>query len=377
LLTIFKKCGKPKVAHNLGKAIVPFLLLMLLAFFASYSFILSYDLGIAYDLPVHNVSTGLDYPTIQTAINADETSNGNVIVVDEGTYYEHVYVTKSLTIIGKNTNTTIVDSGGSFRGFIVNVEKVKITGFTMQNARWAIHLNFSNEAHVYGNRIRKSDIGIHLEHANNNTILGNLIEDINLEGEGIFLGEAENNIIQRNLIVNAYYGISFVWSTKNIVKENTITDCSYAISLGLSNSNSFYHNNIIDNSINFQTIPSINSWDNGYPSGGNYWSEYNGTDVCSGAYQNETGSDGIGDTPYIIDEYNIDRYPLMKPYVPLLGDLNEDRKVDGKDIGIIAKAFGSYEGGPRWNPNADINGDGKVEGKDVITVAKNYGKKNQ
>jgi len=61
---------------------------------------------------------------------------------------------------------------------------------------------------------------------------------------------------------------------------------------------------------------STNIWDDGYPSGGNYWSDYNGTDLFSGPYQNITGSDGIGDTPYVIDENNRDRYPLMKPWTP-------------------------------------------------------------
>jgi hypothetical protein len=47
-----------------------------------------------------------------------------------------------------------------------------------------------------------------------------------------------------------------------------------------------------------------NTWDNGYPSGGNNWSDYNGTD---------SNDDGIGDTPYVISVYNTDRYPLMAP----------------------------------------------------------------
>jgi len=58
----------------------------------------------------------------------------------------------------------------------------------------------------------------------------------------------------------------------------------------------------------------VNIWDDGYPSGGNYWSDYNGTDLFSGSYQNETGSDGIGDTPYVIDENNQDNYPLIAPF---------------------------------------------------------------
>jgi hypothetical protein len=52
-------------------------------------------------------------------------------------------------------------------------------------------------------------------------------------------------------------------------------------------------------------------WDDGYPSGGNYWSDYNGTDLLSGRDQNETGRDAIGDTEYFIDGNNTDNYPLM------------------------------------------------------------------
>jgi len=48
-------------------------------------------------------------------------------------------------------------------------------------------------------------------------------------------------------------------------------------------------------------------WDDGYPSGGNYWSDYAGVDA---------DGDGIGDTPYVIDENNTDRYPLISLWPP-------------------------------------------------------------
>jgi hypothetical protein len=54
-----------------------------------------------------------------------------------------------------------------------------------------------------------------------------------------------------------------------------------------------------------------NTWDNGYPSGGNYWSDY------QTKYPNATeiDSSGIWNTPYVIDgPNNIDRYPLMHAY---------------------------------------------------------------
>ncbi len=61
-------------------------------------------------------------------------------------------------------------------------------------------------------------------------------------------------------------------------------------------------------------VCSGNVWDDGYPSGGNYWSNYTGFDLYSGPYQNLTGSDGIGDTNHTIDANNQDGYPLIKPY---------------------------------------------------------------
>ena len=53
-------------------------------------------------------------------------------------------------------------------------------------------------------------------------------------------------------------------------------------------------------------------WDDGYPSGGNYWIGYFGNDNYHGPNQDRPGSDGIGDTPYNFYS-GIDWYPLMDP----------------------------------------------------------------
>jgi hypothetical protein len=65
-------------------------------------------------------------------------------------------------------------------------------------------------------------------------------------------------------------------------------------------------------------VPSTNLWDNSYPAGGNYWSNYADVDQFSGPYQNETGSDGIWDHPYQIYEFNTDRYPLVPEFPSFL-----------------------------------------------------------
>jgi hypothetical protein len=65
----------------------------------------------------------------------------------------------------------------------------------------------------------------------------------------------------------------------------------------------------------------------------------------------------------------------IKGYViGIPGDLNHDGKVDVKDLVLFVKAFGSFPGHPRWNPDADINGDNKVNIIDLIMLKKNFGK---
>lgn len=57
----------------------------------------------------------------------------------------------------------------------------------------------------------------------------------------------------------------------------------------------------------------------------------------------------------------------------LVGDPNGDGRVDGNDVAMVAKAFGSYPGHPRWDPIADLNVDNKVDSLDIAIVAKNFG----
>jgi uncharacterized protein (DUF2141 family) len=65
--------------------------------------------------------------------------------------------------------------------------------------------------------------------------------------------------------------------------------------------------------------------------------------------------------------------------VAMIGDVNADGKVDGKDLGWVVWCFGYYPGAPplTWDPNCDINNDGKVDGKvdgkDLGIVAGHFG----
>jgi len=172
----------------------------------------------------------------------------------------------------------------------------------------------SNNNSISGNNIADNDCGILLYlSSSNNNISGN---DVANNWEGIWLNCSFGNSINGNNVTsNNFYGIELDNSLGNSISGNNIVSNSDGINLYSSSNNRIYHNNFINNPRQVDT-DSANAWDNGYPSGGNYWSDYAGEDLHSGPYQNETGSDGIGDTPYVIDAQNLDNYPLMGPWGP-------------------------------------------------------------
>lgn len=110
----------------------------------------------------------------------------------------------------------------------------------------------------------------------------------------------------------ATQGIALAFTTNSTIKNNCITENYYGIWIYVSNDNTIYHNNIVGN---WKPVYSegTNIWDDGYPSGGNYWSGYEEADEYSGPDQDQPGSDGIGDYPRLIDMFNRDRFPLLRP----------------------------------------------------------------
>jgi hypothetical protein len=60
--------------------------------------------------------------------------------------------------------------------------------------------------------------------------------------------------------------------------------------------------------------------------------------------------------------------------VRFLGDVDGNGQVDIFDVRLIAAAFGSYPGNPRWNPDYDLNQSGGIDIFDIRLAAKNFGK---
>ena len=166
------------------------------------------------------------------------------------------------------------------------------------------------------------------DRSKNNTVYNNNISNNN--GTGIVIGHDDsthNNLINNNIISFNQKGLFFDGGVKytNITNNSFYNNSDLAIEiindLGRTIEYTYiYHNIFINNNYgNHQVLDNStnNSWDNGYPSGGNYWSDYAGTDQYCGENQTIIGPDFIGDTPYtnISGSSNSnDTYPLMYPW---------------------------------------------------------------
>jgi nitrous oxidase accessory protein len=282
-----------------------------------------------------------DYSTIQEAI--DNASEGDTIFVKRGVYVENPVVNESVSLIGEDRDSTVIDVTA---GLKVQSNNVTIAGFTIYDGYDGISLA-TNYCNISGNKITNTTHGI-VVFGYENSISGNIFESIGLSS-AIQLNFANRNLISGNYIVSCVEGMQ-IWqnSNNNTIRENTITNCQdTAINVQYSNDNVIVGNNITlsglgtsiyasnrniisnNNYVNNTSQFGANEWY--YLTWGgnrsvntiseNYWSNYNGTD---------SNGDRIGDTPYIIDEYNADHHPLIKPIaVPELPD-GADNNGSGK-----------------------------------------------
>ncbi len=128
---------------------------------------------------------------------------------------------------------------------------------------------------------------------------------------GLMLGFSKVNLIINNTAASRLDNFHIYQSSNNTIVNNTFLPTGFSsIELSKSNDNRIYHNNFLG-SLSQVSDDGSNTWDNSYPSGGNYWAGYTGTDSFSGPNQDIPGSDGIGDTPLVINPNDEDRYPLM------------------------------------------------------------------
>jgi parallel beta-helix repeat protein len=175
---------------------------------------------------------------------------------------------------------------------------------------------YTSDSLVTNNSFTGNIVGIGLLNSSNNKLEKNYVAQ-NLAGSIGLMMSSGNTIIGNNISCNGgihehvcFPGyIVMLFSNNNTLHDNDVSNNWGGIYLSISDNNRIYHNNFINNSYSIypqaKCENSKDIWDDGYPSGGNYWSDYLGVD---------TDKDGLGDTPYVIDANNTDKYPLMAPF---------------------------------------------------------------
>lgn len=349
---------------------------------------------------VYNIITVQDdYLTIQEAIN--EAYDGDIVFVRNGIYVENLIVNKSISLLGEDRETTVVDGGEVGTVIQVDSNNVTINGFEIRNCSmtwgdWGITLNHSSKSVISGN-IVKAGYAIRVKGGSENNVKDNDV--VGYDGSCVFHGlqlvnSSNNAVNNNNLSVNCHSALTMYNSSHNIISFNyisghfapfpfTIEESSNNSIVGNtmwqpaplfgghiqfteSNDNVLYHNSFLadegPNTLSIDELSTNNIWDNYCE--GNFWSDYNGTD---------SNGEGIGDTPYFIDENNQDNFPLIGPYWTS-ADINHDLEVDIYDVVTACAAYTSTPSSQNWNCHCDISEPyGVIDIFDIVMICSSYG----
>lgn len=195
------------------------------------------------------------------------------------------------------TGNHIVSNGVTdfyITGFLLSeVSHARVLANDVTGIGCGIVVDKSSEVRIEGNNASSNQYsGVRVTASSNSTVSDNNLSANG--GAGLELDSSQNCSAVRNRFESNNYGV-WVYHCENI---------------------SIHHNEFLNNlnQAYDDSVPS-NLWDDGYPSGGNYWSDYAGVDLFSGPAQDLGGSDGIGDTPYVFTGGQ-DRYPLMRTPAP-------------------------------------------------------------
>lgn len=249
----------------------------------------------------------VDGGSIQAAIN--NANEGDIIFVKAGNYSESIVVNKTVSIIGENAEKTIIDGNGIAEYiFHVIASNVIIENFTLRSTNpdpnsYSYAVGTYYVVNVTFKKLIITDvvIGFDIRSSNFTRIFGNQVEAC--KSWALRMREAScNNTVVDNLFENNPTAIYFADSKSKF--------------------SMIYHNSFINNSNNVVGY-AVNYFDNGYPSGGNYWSNQTAPDLKCGSNQDEIGSDGILDESYL----GWDRYPFAHPIaileIPVSGEIFE------------------------------------------------------
>jgi parallel beta-helix repeat protein len=192
--------------------------------------------------------------------------------------------------------------------FISDNHHIQCTNNTIKtNINYGARIENTTNLLITQNTLRTNQDALYITHTNTGIISYNTITQNILTG--ITLWFSTNFNITTNSISTNKVGIKLISSTQNHIIKNLIQDHTTTgiLSQAGSTNNIIYHNNFYSNTQHaYDTL--VNTWNNAYPAGGNYWDDYTGSD---------NDNDGIGDLPYNIQgSISQDKYPLLDPYGP-------------------------------------------------------------
>jgi parallel beta-helix repeat protein len=293
-----------------------------------------------------NIGIFLDQSTDITVTNTTINTNGVVIWGTNLAHYNSHTITPDNMVNGnpllyyKDMTNIILDGIPIGQLIFANCTDVRAANLEIHNTDLAIEVAFTNNSTIISNNMSNNIIGISVDYSwdvdlTSNVILSNTYSGIecisstnvtlkynnasNMPRWGFGFDVYSNVLIESNQVYNNLYGMLFLsGTTATISRNNVSSNTAYGIVIRDLIGGRVFHNNIINNPT--QGVDDLgiqNTWDDDYPSGGNYWSDYVGVDAFSGPNQDIAGSDGIGDTPYVIDADSQDRYPLMSLYIPI------------------------------------------------------------
>ncbi len=214
-----------------------------------------------------------NYSSINEAIN--NSNNGDIIYVydDSSPYNESILINKSISLIGEDKTTTIIDGINENSVITIKADNVHIMGFTIKNSKEGLFnagvildnvedvnvteniicnnvncgiyvINSSSSLYIYNNDILYNGYGICVKNSLNNIIVNNNIEE-NLNG--VYLIDSMNNIITQNNFTNKWTGLQVEYSNSNLISDNVFLKNADGVYLYKSFNNSIYQNIINNN----------------------------------------------------------------------------------------------------------------------------------
>ena len=228
-------------------------------------------------------------------------------------------------------NTTIDASTFQEIGYLglVNSTNIKVENLNVQNNIQGILFAFTIDSRINNVNAKNNWNGLYVAHSSNISLSGNNANNnfdygikffnssrstasgnnVNNNGwAGIGLFKSPNSTVDGNEANFNTYNLHLVYTNNSVIAGNNalaVKPNGYSIAVYYSHNNLIYHNTFATALLYVETrqgkpFTPRNSWDNGLE--GNYWSGYTGED---------TDGNGIGDTPYVVGENNVDNYPLM------------------------------------------------------------------